>query len=154
MIARQTSDFPVKSIAFSPYEHEFPCLVSCGRENIRYWRVARSGHIVGHPVILKEYSRSIMFNALGFDPLCESFPSDMRQLRPVYAASSVGTLLVIDYDTREVVCVYQLHDASINCLVINEGFCVTGSDDSLEGMATRLYRLLLGGATRCSRDGC
>jgi WD40 repeat protein len=131
MIARQTSDFPVNSIAFSPYEHEFPCLVSCGRENIRYWRVARSGHIVGHPVILKEYSRGTVFNELGFDPLCESFPSDMRRLRPVYAASSVGTLLVVDYDTREVVCVYQLHDASINCLVVNEGFCVTGSDDQI-----------------------
>lgn len=129
LIARQTSDFPVQSIAFSPYEHEFPCLVSCGRENIRYWRVARGGHIVGHPVILKEYSRGTLLNALGFDALCESFPSNMRRLRPVYAASSVGTLLVIDYDSREVVCVYQLHDTSINCLVINEGFCVTGSDD-------------------------
>lgn len=129
VIARQTSDFPVRSIAFSPYEQQHPCLVSCGRENIRYWRVASDGHIVGNPVILKEYSRGTVFNDIAFDPLCESFPSNISRIRPLYAASSVGTLLVIDYDTREVVCAYQLHDASINCLVINEGFCVTGSDD-------------------------
>ncbi|KAG1691424.1 hypothetical protein DVH05_026914 [Phytophthora capsici] len=130
-MARQTSDFPIDQIAFSPYEqHDQYHLVSCGRENVRYWRVnPNSGHLTGSPVILNEYSRGTVFNDIGFDGLIDSHPSNIHRVRPLYVASSLGTLLVVDYDLKQVICVYQLHDASINCLSVNEGFCVTGSDD-------------------------
>uniref|UniRef100_K3WKU4 WDR90/POC16 second beta-propeller domain-containing protein n=1 Tax=Globisporangium ultimum (strain ATCC 200006 / CBS 805.95 / DAOM BR144) TaxID=431595 RepID=K3WKU4_GLOUD len=126
IIAKQTCDFPVTSIAFSPYEVDH--LVSCGKENVRFWRLKKN-HLTGSPVILKEYSRGTVFTDLGFDPVYQAFPSNMPRTRPLYVSSSLGTLLLIDYDTRDVVCVYQLHDAAINCLSINEGFCVTGSED-------------------------
>ncbi|RLN57507.1 hypothetical protein BBJ28_00020098 [Nothophytophthora sp. Chile5] len=131
LLARQTSDFPVTRVAFSPYEQQDQYhLVTCGRENIRYWRVNPStGHLTGCPVILNEYSRGTVFTDVGFDTMFEAFPSNIRRVRPLYVASSLGTLLVVDYDSRQVLCVYQLHDASINCLSVNEGFCVTGSDD-------------------------
>ncbi|RLN53867.1 hypothetical protein BBJ28_00008012 [Nothophytophthora sp. Chile5] len=131
LLARQTSDFPVTRVAFSPYEQQDQYhLVTCGRENIRYWRVNPStGHLTGCPVILNEYSRGTVFTDIGFDTMFEAFPSNIRRVRPLYVTSSLGTLLVVDYDTRQVLCVYQLHDASINCLSVNEGFCVTGSDD-------------------------
>eukprot|EP00644_Phytophthora_capsici_P007236 jgi/Phyca11/54211/gw1.22.126.1 len=131
LMARQTSDFPIDQIAFSPYEqHDQYHLVSCGRENVRYWRVnPNSGHLTGSPVILNEYSRGTVFNDIGFDALIDSHPSNIHRVRPLYVASSLGTLLVVDYDLKQVICVYQLHDASINCLSVNEGFCVTGSDD-------------------------
>ncbi|GMF19093.1 unnamed protein product [Phytophthora fragariaefolia] len=131
LVARQTSDFPIDCIAFSPYENQDQYhLVSCGRENVRYWRVNSStGHLTGCPVILNEYSRGTVFTDIGFDTIVESHPSDIRRVRPLYVSSSLGTLVVIDYDLKQVICVYQLHDARINCLSINEGFCVTGSDD-------------------------
>ncbi|KAK1941739.1 WD repeat-containing protein 90 [Phytophthora citrophthora] len=131
LMARQTSDFPIDQIAFSPYEqHDQFHLVSCGRENVRYWRVnPNSGHLTGTPVILNEYSRGTVFNDIGFDTLVDSHPSNIHRVRPLYVASSLGTLLVVDYDSKQVICVYQLHDASINCLSVNEGFCVTGSND-------------------------
>ncbi|KAL3668425.1 hypothetical protein V7S43_006513 [Phytophthora oleae] len=131
LMARQTSDFPIDQIAFSPYEQQDQYhLVSCGRENVRYWRVnPNSGHLTGSPVILNEYSRGTVFNDIGFDTLVDSHPSNIHRVRPLYVASSLGTLLVVDYDSKQVICVYQLHDASINCLSVNAGFCVTGSDD-------------------------
>ncbi|KAG7393381.1 WD repeat-containing protein 90 [Phytophthora pseudosyringae] len=131
LMARQTSDFPIDRVAFSPYEQQDQYhLVSCGRENIRYWRVnPNTGHLTGCPVILNEYSRGTVFMDVGFDTIVETHPSNIHRVRPLYVASSLGTLLVIDYDSKQVICVYQLHDASINCLSINEGFCVTGSDD-------------------------
>ncbi|GMF16918.1 unnamed protein product [Phytophthora lilii] len=131
LMARQTSDFPIDRISFSPYEQQDHYhLVSCGRENVRYWRVnPNTGHLTGCPVILNEYSRGTVFTDIGFDTVVEAHPSDIRRVRPLYASSSLGTLLVIDYDLKQVLCVYQLHDASINCLSVNEGFCVTGSDD-------------------------
>ncbi|KAF4129031.1 WD domain G-beta repeat domain-containing protein, partial [Phytophthora infestans] len=131
LMARQTSDFPIEIISFSPYEQQDHYhLVSCGRENIRYWRVnPNTGHLTGCPVILNEYSRGTVFTDIGFDTIVDSHPSNIHRVRPLYVSSSLGTLLVIDYDLKQVICVYQLHDASINCLSVNEGFCVTGSDD-------------------------
>lgn len=126
VVAKQTCDFPITRITFSPYEPDQ--LVSCGRENIRYWRI-RNKSMPGWPVILKEYSRGTIFTDMGFDQLYQAFPSNLPRMRPLYAATSQGTLVVVDYDSREVLCVYKLHDGAINCLAMNEGFCVTGSDD-------------------------
>ncbi|KAJ0407556.1 hypothetical protein P43SY_006874 [Pythium insidiosum] len=128
--ARQTSDFPVQTIAFSPYDRDH--LISCGRENVRYWRLlAGRRHLPGSPVILREYSRGTVFTALAFDAVHAQFPTNLERVRPLYVASSLGTLLQLNYDTREVLCVYQLHDAAIQTLVINEGFCVTGGADRM-----------------------
>ncbi len=38
-------------------------------------------------------------------------------------------LLQINYGTRTLERVYQLHSAAINCMLVSEGLCVTGSDD-------------------------
>ena len=54
VVAKQISEFPINKIRFSPFE-EFG-LVSCGRENIRFWRI-RKGHLPGRPVLLNEYAR-------------------------------------------------------------------------------------------------
>ena len=35
----------------------------------------------------------------------------------------------INYGTRTLERVYQLHSAAINCMLVSEGLCVTGSDD-------------------------
>ena len=40
-----------------------------------------------------------------------------------------GVVLQINYGTRTLERVYQLHSAAINCMVVSEGLCVTGSDD-------------------------
>jgi WD40 repeat protein len=56
LVAKQISEFPVLKIRLSPFE-EFG-LVSCGRENIRFWRI-RKGHLPGRPVLLNEYARCV-----------------------------------------------------------------------------------------------
>ena len=33
--------------------------------------------------------------------------------------------------SHQLECVYQLHSAAINCIVIRDGLCVTGSDDRM-----------------------
>lgn len=38
-------------------------------------------------------------------------------------------VLQINYGTRTLERVYQLHSAAINCMLVSEGLCVTGSDD-------------------------
>lgn len=58
VVARQVSDFPVSRIRFSPYD--VGRLVSCGRENIRFWRVTK-GHLRGSPVVLNQVTWCVLY---------------------------------------------------------------------------------------------
>ncbi|RHY28087.1 hypothetical protein DYB32_006267, partial [Aphanomyces invadans] len=122
LVAKQLCDYSIANMKFSPHEHDR--LVSCGRESIRFWRV-KAGHLPGCPVILHEYARDTWFTDLDFDPVVMGNQPN----RPLYVASSHGTVLVIDYDSMALTCVYKLHNGPIHCLRVNEGFCVTGSED-------------------------
>lgn len=48
--ARQTSDFNILCLKFSPIDNTR--LVSCGKENIRFWRIKETGNIRGSAVVL------------------------------------------------------------------------------------------------------
>ncbi len=63
IIAKQLSDFSIEKIGFSPFEDRG--LLSCGRENIRFWRI-KKGHLPGRPVQLNEYSRGFFFSDFSF----------------------------------------------------------------------------------------
>lgn len=43
--------------------------------------------------------------------------------------SAMCVMLQINYGTRTLERVYQLHSAAINCMLVSDGLCVTGSDD-------------------------
>ncbi len=125
IIARQLSDFHINKIAFSPFE-EYG-LVTCGRENIRFWRM-RKGHLPGRPVHLNEFSR-LIFNDIAFYSEPGAAPKDPR--RPcVYVSSNKGLLLKIDSAKEQVICSYQLHSCPIRSLAIRSGYAVTGGEDS------------------------
>lgn len=47
----------------------------------------------------------------------------------IFVASVSGAVFQLNYGRRCLECVYQLHSAAINSIVVSEGFCVTGSDD-------------------------
>ena len=125
IIARQLSDFHINKVAFSPFE-EYG-LVTCGRENIRFWRM-RKGHLPGRPVHLNEFSR-LVFNDIAFYSEPGFAPKDPR--RPcVYVSSNKGLLLKIDSAKEQVICSYQLHTCPIRSLAIRSGYAVTGGEDS------------------------
>lgn len=48
---------------------------------------------------------------------------------PTMQLQNVSVVLQINYGTRTLERVYQLHSAAINCMLVSEGLCVTGSDD-------------------------
>jgi WD40 repeat protein len=129
IVARQISEFPIERIKFSPYHPDR--LVSCGRENIRFWRI-RNGHLRGCPVILNEYARDTIFTDVAFESTYgpRSIDTDGCVQKRVYVSTSRGTVVQVNYDTRKVECVYRLHDSAIRTIALNEGYCVTGSDDT------------------------
>lgn len=127
VIAKQISDFHISRIAFSPTVDD--SLVSCGRENIRFWRI-KKGHLPGRPVMLNEFSRGFVFDDLGYaTSLLPSSDSNAPSKGVVFVASNKGILLRVDCDKEQVVCAYQLHSGAITSLLILKGFAVTGGSD-------------------------
>ncbi|KAH8046683.1 hypothetical protein JL721_12319 [Aureococcus anophagefferens] len=108
-LSKQLSDFDVVALKWSPYEQDR--LVSCGRENVRFWRL-KHGHLPGCPGALHEYARDPTFTDLCFEP--------------VYGARD---RLDLSYAQRALLCVLRLHDGPIRRVDATPGYVVTASDD-------------------------
>lgn len=150
VVARQVSDFAVTRARFSPFESGR--LVSCGRENVRFWRVKR-GHLPGCPVVLDQHARGTEFTDVAFEPLADRGAGGMADgaLAPgtalgvsglmggagrlsiqdprVFSSTSRGAIVQISYRTLRVEAVFQVHTGPIRSLSVNEGFCVTAGAD-------------------------
>jgi WD40 repeat protein len=125
IIARQVSEVPIAQVRFTPFSEND--VISCGRENIRLWRV-KSQHLSGRPVLLNQYSRGHSFTEVAFDlQQCDAKNSNPQF---VYASSSTGIVLKFHYKTSQVLCAFQLHSSSIISFGIWNGFAVTGGADS------------------------
>ena len=56
-------------------------------------------------------------------------PMEGVEQKRIFASTMDGTVVQVNYQTKAMECVYRLHDAAIHSIAINEGFCVTGSED-------------------------
>ena len=65
IVAKQTSEFNVLDIKFSPVDPTR--LASCGKENIRLWRIKDTGNIRGSAVVLNHHARDTVFTCLDFE---------------------------------------------------------------------------------------
>eukprot|EP00062_Callorhinchus_milii_P017741 gi/632970473/ref/XP_007901672.1/ PREDICTED: WD repeat-containing protein 90 [Callorhinchus milii] len=119
-------------------------MVSCGRDNIRLWRI-RSGALRSCPVNLSEY-HSLEFTDASFEEgnLADKDPED----RTLFACSKSGHILEIDYknvvikNARRLFTSQTKHShrrekstfnsgpaIAINSISVSAAFCATGSDD-------------------------
>lgn len=126
--AKQVSNFHLNTIKFSPIDSER--LMACGKESIRSWRINKD-HLSGKAVVLSHHARASEFLDLDFDIFTSTSksPEVDNYLKRVFVVSNQGMLFQINYETTDLEGVLQLHDCSINSIVVTEGYCVTGSDD-------------------------
>ncbi|KAM4715856.1 WD repeat-containing protein 90 [Anableps anableps] len=119
-------------------------MVSCGRDNIRLWRV-RNGTLRSCPVNLGEY-HSLDFTDVTFDEgICSDQQFDDRTL---YASTRSGHIFEIDYcrvaikNVRKLLPAQQQHahrrekwtfhsgpGIAINSICVSSSFCATGTED-------------------------
>ncbi|XP_063748546.1 WD repeat-containing protein 90 [Eleginops maclovinus] len=119
-------------------------MVSCGRDNIRLWRV-RNGTLRSCPVNLGEY-HSLDFTDVAFEE-GNSFQQHLDD-RTLFASSRSGYILEIDYsrvvvrNVRRLLPAQQQHadrrekqtlnsgpGIAINSISVSSSFCATGSED-------------------------
>lgn len=126
--AKHVSEFNILTCKFSPIELDK--LVSCGKENIRFWRI-KDSHITGGAVVLNHHARDTVFTTLEYDFNHENpataFQTDTT--RRVFIGSKSGLLFQVNYVSRELEGVFKIHDSCICALSVSQGFCVTGSED-------------------------
>lgn len=118
------SEFDTRTIKFSPLEELK--LVSCGKENIRFWRLKQK-HLKGSCVVLNHYARTNSFTCLDFDLHCEK--PEILSNNKVIVGSSQGLIFIVGYCTRQLLQVLKIHSAEITDIRVATGFCVTGSAD-------------------------
>ncbi|XP_039991620.1 WD repeat-containing protein 90 isoform X3 [Xiphias gladius] len=118
-------------------------MVSCGRDNIRLWRV-RNGSLRSCPVNLGEY-HSLEFTDLAFE---EGNSNQHLDDRTLFASSRSGHIFEIDYsrvvirNVRRLLPAQQQHadrrekltfntgpGIAINSISVSSSFCATGSED-------------------------
>lgn len=120
---RQSSHFSINMIKFSPFDQNI--LVSCGKENIKFWRI-KNDHLGGKAVVLNQYARENIFICLDYDnPLV----GDEFNKGRVFVGSQKGCVFQISCSTQELEAIYKIQDTAILSLCVNDAFCATGSLD-------------------------
>ena len=105
-------------------------LASCGKENIRIWRIKETGNIRGSAIVLNHHARNTVFTCLDFDNgFKSSDPTENETFKRIFVGSKHGMVFQINYHTEALEATFPLHDGAIYSLSVNEAFCVTGSED-------------------------
>ncbi|KAH9513092.1 WD repeat-containing protein 90 [Bulinus truncatus] len=144
VLAKAHTDVDIARIIIAPFDDTR--MVSCGKDNIRVWRV-KEGVLRSAPVNLGEYN-SMDFTDICFEMYSHNISQSVNQL--IFACTKSGHIFEIDYNRLAIHHVRRLlplqnkpskltkiknvSDAgvttmSINSIHLNDTFCVTGSDD-------------------------
>ncbi|XP_074454129.1 WD repeat-containing protein 90 isoform X1 [Larus michahellis] len=138
VLAKAHTDVDIQALKIAFFDDTR--MVSCGRDNIRLWRV-RSGALRSCPINLGEY-HSLEFTDLAFEEghAAEREPED----RMLFVCSKSGHVLEVDYKNVCVRTVRRLLPAesrgcqrqdkagpgiAINSISFSSTFCATGSED-------------------------
>lgn len=103
-------------------------LITCGYENVRFWRLRRGKlHSCGTDL---QHEEGCLFLSIALDdPKHGGGGRERQKQRRMLVGGSTGRLFVIDPTTRKLEAVHQLHDEAINAVHLSAGFAVTGGAD-------------------------
>ena len=128
IIAKQISEFNVLCLRFSPIDNTR--MASCGKENIRFWRIRDTGNIRGSAVVLNHHARNTVFTSLDFEYGFRSTDKmENESLKRIFVGSKHGMVFQVNYQTEALEATYKTNDGAIHSIAVNDAFCVTGSED-------------------------
>ncbi|GFR42731.1 hypothetical protein Agub_g3650 [Astrephomene gubernaculifera] len=139
LVTRHATEFNIKVLRFSAYQEDH--LLTAGRDSIRIYRlkggqlrgtsvrlVPREKRTANHVGSVSAAAGPNIFTDIAFEAGVGVYGVDAFK---VYVSSASGAVFVVDYTTRSLDAVYQLHSAGINCLLVADGLAITGGDDRL-----------------------
>ncbi|XP_054624683.1 WD repeat-containing protein 90 isoform X2 [Dunckerocampus dactyliophorus] len=137
ILAKTKTDVDIKTMKIAKFDDTR--LVSCGRDNIRLWRV-RNGILRSCPINLTDY-KSLDFTDVAFEE--GDSPDQHLEDRTLFASSQSGHIFEIDYtrvvirnvrwlfpvQQQEKLAFNKCHGIAINSISVSSSFCATGSED-------------------------
>ncbi|CAD8163025.1 unnamed protein product [Paramecium octaurelia] len=121
LFAKQTSSCNILAIKFSPVDNNK--ILSCGHENIRFWRI-KEEHLPGASVVLNHHARNTTFTNFDFE-----FNYEDQNVSNIYFGSKNGYLFQVAYQSQKLMQVYKVHNDAVTAVCLSAGFCITGSLD-------------------------
>ncbi|KXZ51899.1 hypothetical protein GPECTOR_11g332 [Gonium pectorale] len=139
LVTRHATEYNIKVLRFSAYQEDH--LMTAGRDSIRIYRL-KNGQLRGTSVRLVPREKRVtsytggvsaalgpnIFTDIAFEAGVGVYGVDAFK---VYVSTASGAVFQVDYTTRSLDAVFQLHSAAINCLLIADGLAITGGDDRL-----------------------
>eukprot|EP00041_Stephanoeca_diplocostata_P033073 m.1082433 g.1082433 ORF g.1082433 m.1082433 type:complete len:1886 (-) comp24266_c0_seq4:397-6054(-) len=140
LITETRSDVSIECFQIAPIAGDVNRMVSCGRDNIRVWRV-RHGVLRSSPINLARFhDDTVVFTALAFRETTGVSSTTNRRQTPgvpmhalprvrVWVASSAGQVIDIDVEAMRVLETHTLVADAITCVRCCDAFAVTGGVD-------------------------
>ena len=118
IVARQLADFETYSVKFS--NQLANSIIALGKETIKFYKI-KSGHLPGQAVLLNNTARGKVFTTA------------VVRDKTVFVTTQDGLLYFINYNTRQVEKIVQIHDGTIAALLPapNSQFFVTASREGV-----------------------
>ncbi|KAK3717349.1 hypothetical protein QZH41_011587, partial [Actinostola sp. cb2023] len=130
LLAKAHTDVHINRMRIADFDDSR--MVSCGKENIRFWRL-RNGSLRSCPLELRQHAMTEFTDiTYGIKERASTTPTK------IYCSTTAGSIFQVDYNRIIIDQVFKLlpiggnhgnNQVSINVLVVNELFCVTGSSD-------------------------
>ena len=122
--ARQICDFDLVNIRFNDSNPH--ALIACGRENIRFFKI-KNGHLPGQSVTLNNTARGKVFCHCLVDYTVGE--KGTKKTSIVYVTTQDGLLYFVNYGTRQIDKIIQIHEDKITSLMMgpNRNFVVAAS---------------------------
>eukprot|EP01012_Entosiphon_sulcatum_P055080 TRINITY_DN7650_c0_g1_i1.p1 TRINITY_DN7650_c0_g1~~TRINITY_DN7650_c0_g1_i1.p1 ORF type:complete len:1002 (+),score=89.00 TRINITY_DN7650_c0_g1_i1:34-3039(+) len=127
-IVRHLSDFLMHTVLFVPYE--LARIVGCGTSGLRFFR--RKAGQCGLGVCSLQASPALQLPQLTYLSLAleaSCTPIETGGMHRVLAGSREGFVLVVNYPTRTIVGLFQVHTPVTTLATLAGGVCVTGSSE-------------------------
>jgi len=151
LFCKKISDFDIRSAKFLD-RRDATQFVTCGKENIRFWRLKHKV-INGTSVVLNEHGRDTVFSdfcVFDYDNLVNvGIPQETENRRYNYKilfCSNKGNVYLVDYREEVMLGVFKLHDGGINCLHLspaNHYFITSGEDKMVRLWNMDITQMLL-----------
>jgi len=119
IVARQLADFETLNVKFNSVVPN--SVIACGKENIKLYKM-KNGHLPGQLALLNNTARGKYFiNSVMQYSEIESSKTGAVTCKPnyVFVTTMDGLLYFVNYNTRAVDKIIQIHDDTISALILS-----------------------------------
>ena len=124
--SKKKVNYGINCVKFVPYSDNI--LISCGYENIKFYRI-KDDTLYEKSVVIDKFAKNNNFLCIDFNKAI--FGDNYTDKGKAFIGSSLGQVIQISCQSQELESIYLVDNSPILDICINEMFAVTGSEKGL-----------------------